>query len=127
MAELKKRPSGRARTKKPEAVTTQVPVVGNVAAVETFVAQLRAVDKIEKADEPMVALALTLASHLDSGAGMATAAVSRELRAVLEALPRNVDPNPLDLLLEQRKARLAQNRNRWGGVDDNGTDENTDN
>ena len=37
--------------------------------------------------DALAALAVTLAMQLDAGAGMATAAVSKELRAVLDELP----------------------------------------
>lgn len=55
----------------------------NTAAVAATLAQLPTDDPRWSA---LSALALTLAAQLDAGAGMATAAVSKELRATLDAL-----------------------------------------
>lgn len=58
----------------------------NRAAVVALLDSLRVDGAIDTHDEALGALALTLAQSLDDGAGMATAAVSRELRATLAAL-----------------------------------------
>jgi len=51
------------------------------------VAQTLALLDPDSASAPALkSLALTLAAQLDAGAGMATAAVSKELRAVIDAL-----------------------------------------
>lgn len=55
----------------------------NAAAVAATLAQLPTDDPRWSA---LSALAMTLAAQLDAGAGMATAAVSKELRATLDAL-----------------------------------------
>ena len=60
----------------------------NTAAVAATLAQLPTDDPRWSA---LSALAMTLAAQLDAGAGMATAAVSKELRAVLDELtPKDV-------------------------------------
>lgn len=54
---------------------------------------------LSPAHEALVATALTLARKLDDGAGMATAAVAKELRATLDAIlavSQNDDDNELD-------------------------------
>lgn len=59
-----------------------------------------------QAQDGRVALALTLARALDDGAGLATAAVARELRAVLSELePVEADePDALDDLIARLSA-----------------------
>jgi len=54
--------------------------------VEAVLGSLRREGAMSTTDEALGQLALTLADTLDEGAGMATAAVSKELRAVLAAL-----------------------------------------
>lgn len=49
-------------------------------------AELEDVEPIHPAHRSLVATAYTLARKLDEGAGMATAAVSKELRATLDAI-----------------------------------------
>ena len=61
-------------------------MTSNRAAVEAVVASLRQEGAVDTYDEALGQLALTLADALDAGAGMATAAVSKELRAVLAVL-----------------------------------------
>lgn len=66
-------------------------VPAKVTAPTTNVEAVRAVldgrgDDVSALDGALGALAMTLAAQLDAGAGMATAAVSKELRAVLETL-----------------------------------------
>ncbi len=56
-------------------------------AVNAQLNSLRALGRLrETGNEALVRLAHELAGVLDAGAGMATAAVSKELRATLEAL-----------------------------------------
>lgn len=57
----------------------------NHAAVESLLVSLRQEKALDTHDEALGRLALTLADALDDGAGMATAAVSKELRATLAA------------------------------------------
>lgn len=72
-----------ARTKAADLPQTPELVGANVVAVAETLALLDA----DSASAPALrALALTLAAQLDAGAGMATAAVSKELRAVIESL-----------------------------------------
>ncbi len=58
----------------------------NRSAVQACVDSLRHEVALDAYDEALARLALTLADYLDEGAGMATAAVSKELRATLAAL-----------------------------------------
>lgn len=78
-----KRSTGRQRTAKTPEAPTQV---GNVASVLGLLESLRREQPLDARDEALGQLALTLAGSLDSGAGMATAAVSKELRATLADL-----------------------------------------
>ena len=69
----------------------------NHAAVDALIVSLRREKALDTHDEALGRLALTLADALDEGAGMATAAVSKELRATLAALTRKeVDPDADD-------------------------------
>lgn len=69
----------------------------NHSAVESLLASLRQESVLDTHDEALGMLALTLADALDEGAGMATAAVSKELRATLAALTtKEVDPDKDD-------------------------------
>ena len=70
-----KKPAPRKRAAKP-------PALPNRAAVQATLAQLEA----DPATDARAQLALTLADALDAGAGMATAAISKELRATLREL-----------------------------------------
>lgn len=77
-----------ARTAPKDQPTPREPTGANEAAVQRTLAGL-------PTDNPrwdaLAALAVTLAMQLDAGAGMATAAVSKELRAVLDELtPKDV-------------------------------------
>jgi hypothetical protein len=58
----------------------------NRGAVNAVLASLRREGVMSTTDEALGQLALTLAETLDGDAGMATAAVSRELRATLASL-----------------------------------------
>jgi hypothetical protein len=58
----------------------------NVQAVTALLESLRSEVALDTHDEALGRLALTLAQTLDDGVGMATAAVSKELRATLAAL-----------------------------------------
>ena len=60
--------------------------MSNHEAVESLLGSLRQEAVLDTLDEALGCLALTLADALDEGAGMATAAVSKELRATLAAL-----------------------------------------
>jgi hypothetical protein len=58
----------------------------NATAVSGLLTSLRREGALSTHDEALGRVALTLARALDDGAGMATAAVSKELRATLAAL-----------------------------------------
>jgi hypothetical protein len=60
--------------------------MSNESAVTALLASLRQEGALDTHDEALGRVALTLAKTLDDGAGMATAAVSKELRATLAAL-----------------------------------------
>ncbi len=68
-------------------------VAGAKQATERMVADLRREGVWSSADEALAAVAFKLAEVLDAGAGMATAAVARELRATLTQLR---DARPAD-------------------------------
>jgi hypothetical protein len=69
----------------------------NRDAVTSLLASLRQDGVLDTHDEALGRLALTLADALDDGAGMATAAVSKELRATLAVLTRKeVEPDEQD-------------------------------
>ena len=59
---------------------------GSLAAVRQMVDDLRREGVWSSADEALAEVAFELARTLDAGAGMATAAVARELRATLTQL-----------------------------------------
>jgi len=69
----------------------------------------RLTPRLDKPDAALMALALTLAETLDGGAGMATAAVARELRATLAALTpeAKVDDDGFAALIEQLRAPVG--------------------
>jgi hypothetical protein len=69
----------------------------------------RLTPRLDKPDAALMALALTLAETLDGGAGMATAAVARELRATLAALTPEVkaDDDGFAALIDQLRAPMG--------------------
>lgn len=70
------------------------PLVGPIrASTERLIASLH----LDEAGAALAALALTLADTLDAGAGLATAGISRELRAVLADLKPADDGGADDL------------------------------
>ena len=75
----------------------------NLEALEQFLAAL------PDPEPARVALARTLAAALDAGAGLSTAAVSREYRAVLAELEadRDVDADPADAIFAELSASLG--------------------
>lgn len=81
-----KRATGRARTAAKLAAETPAPAVGlpMTAAITALVDGLDLGD--DKRRLALAQLAKTLAGQLDDGVGMATAAVSKELRATLAEL-----------------------------------------
>jgi hypothetical protein len=68
--------------------------VTNVERLDALIGSL----PLDKRGEALAGLALTLAAFLDEGAGMATAAVARELRATVEALTNDGDDEAEDVL-----------------------------
>lgn len=96
-AEPAKRPSGRSRqaAKAAAAPPQDPPAPGRVGlAVAALVAGLDLEDDLSRA--ALAELALTLAAHLDAGAGMAAAAVAKELRATLHELEGDGVPDDDD-------------------------------
>lgn len=63
----------------------------NVGRVVTFLESMRGHGPMDTGDEALGQLALTLARNLDEGAGMAAAAIAKELRATLSALAKEPD------------------------------------
>src|SRR5947207_6278393 len=94
-----------------------------LAAVESLVTGLRDAGALTASDECLASVAVRLAGALEAApAPYVVASLSRELRAVLEQLPRvSSSNNPVDVLLARRAERRAAAR-EW--VDDNGRDEN---
>lgn len=79
----------------------------NAEALEEFLAAL------DYPDPARVALARTLAATLDAGAGLSTAAVSREYRAVLAELERDDDvddDDPADEWLRSLSAEMGDTK-----------------
>jgi hypothetical protein len=72
-----------------------LPELSVEAAVRETVEDL---DQVTPAHVALVATALTLARKLDEGAGLATAAVARELRAVLDVLTKTEGDDADDAL-----------------------------
>ena len=77
------------------------------AAVAADIARLT--PRLDHPDASLMALALTLARTLDDGAGMATAAVARELRATLADLTpeEHHDDDGFAALIEQLRAPMG--------------------
>lgn len=101
---VEKRQSGRARAKKKRPTMSAAPTVlhfdelgPNGRKVAELVADLRTRPTWNASGEALAQLALTLAGTLDGGAGLAVAAVARELRAALtdlssfQEVPRDSD------------------------------------
>lgn len=80
-------------TPKPEPKAEQLPTSSPMAqAVRTTLARL----EVDPSTDARAALAITLAKVLDADAGMAVAAVSRELRATLSELEAATAGEPDD-------------------------------
>ncbi len=69
--------------------TKATPRATNVVRIDQLLESLRRDGAFDTRDEALGQLALTLAAQLDDGAGMATAAVARELRATLADLTKD--------------------------------------
>lgn len=96
------RPSGRSRTAKSE---PDPPMVGAVSlAVQAF---LNTLDLADPRLAALAALALSTAAQLDAGVGMAHAAVSKELRATLEAIGGSEDGGDDDDAFARWEADLS--------------------
>ena len=91
------RKSGRARTAKPPA-PSPLPELDHYGRVESKVrSDVGALVSTHPMGEALAEMAFTLARTLDEGAGLATAAVNRELRANLIELSRlSSDTDDLD-------------------------------
>jgi hypothetical protein len=87
-APVAKKPPARRPAKGP---APPPPPPTNEARVLALIESLRQASPVDTRDEAIGQLALTLAKALDEGAGMATAAVARELRATLADLARDRD------------------------------------
>jgi hypothetical protein len=79
----------------------------NRHAVETFLATRRSASDWSDGLEALACLALTLADTLDAGAGMAIAAVSRELRATLDALTPRGESDAFTRIAAELSATLG--------------------
>jgi hypothetical protein len=97
------RPSGRSRTAPPRVSSP----VSTVETVNCLLRVLRAETTLGARDEVVAAQMVSLALQLDNGAGMASASISRQLMALLDALPRVKEDNPIERLIAQRQARRA--------------------
>ena len=97
--------------------------MSDYGAVESKVrADVGALILTHPAGEGLAEVAFTLARTLDDGAGMATAAVARELRAVLNDLAGSVvhDDDDLDALLSTPVRNAEDPRARDDGDGDRG-------
>jgi len=95
------KPVARKRVVKP-------PPPSNRGAVGATLERLNA----DPATDALAQLALTLADQLDAGAGMATAAISRELRATLSELAESGgDVDELDVFLAGLSAQVVDRQN----------------
>ena len=95
------RPSGRSRLAPPRVPSP----VSTVDTVNALLALLRAETTLGARDEVVAAQMVSLAVQLDNGAGMASASISRQLMALLDALPRVKEDNVIERLTAQRLAR----------------------
>ncbi len=77
-------------TVKRTAKASPTAVVSNRDAVESLLGALRRAGPVSAHDEALGRVALTLADTLDRGAGVATAAVARELRIALANLTEHL-------------------------------------
>lgn len=85
--------------KQPSAPSTPGRVGKRVA---DLIAELRENEELDTAGEALAAIAENLAANLDAGAGMATAAVAKELRATVEVMaPRKPVHDELDDIIDQ--------------------------
>lgn len=83
----------RSNTQRDEPVGDDRPSLSVEDAVRSTLADAEAVTSAHVA---LVATALTLARKLDDGAGMATAAVARELRSTLDAILKGAETDDDD-------------------------------
>ena len=90
-------------------ISAHIADLGNSVRAAVAADLSRLTPRLDKPDAALMALALTLAETLDSGAGMATAAVARELRATLAALTpeAKVDEDGFAALIEQLRAPVG--------------------
>ena len=81
------RPSGRTRTRATQTVTNDSePSTGVLGPVASAVASDLESLSVTDGQRGLAATAITLARQLDEGAGMAAAAIARELRVTLDAI-----------------------------------------
>lgn len=80
--------NGRKADRPSDELREELPVLSVESAVRDNLAD---VPQNSPAHVALVATAITLARKLDEGAGMATAAVAKELRATLDAILRGAD------------------------------------
>ena len=89
-----KRETGRSRTRKTEPAEPAQRLIS--PAIGKLLDELGIDSEAPAHDQALGALALNLAGQLDSGAGMASAAIGRELRATLDQLRGDDDGDPDD-------------------------------
>ena len=100
-------PAKKAAAKRPAAKKAPE-VLPNRRAVVATLAQLEA----DPATDARAQLALTLADSLDAGAGMATAAISKELRAVLAELEEGGGgPDDFDVFVAGLSGKVGDSQN----------------
>jgi hypothetical protein len=98
------KPVGKAAARKR---AVKPPVLPNRKAVLATLERLGA----DPGSDALAQLALTLADELDAGAGMATAAISRELRATLSELSESGgDGDELDVFLAGLSAQVVDSK-----------------
>ncbi len=71
-----------------------------------YAATLRRLRELGEAESPLGAIALTLAQTLDEGAGMAVAAVAKELRATLKELTPHDGGDDFQKLMDELQATV---------------------
>ena len=109
------RPSGRSRTREAQApIDTDAPAGSVELAVISDLESLAVTD----GQRGLAATAITLARSLDAGAGMAAAAVARELRVTLEAIREGGSGDNDDVAALFRELRASVQHPASAGASD---------